>query len=165
MSGACVITMLVTAGLAMVVFGVYVWMGGCKRLYVVSMMPVIAPQAYKNAFIPLGISTILLGLSLLDAIPTAEMRLALFGYLVVPLFVISIILGIWSPSWLKPRWLVYLEDTYNRSFTEVVLLPAAARDPDWPQRMRTLEDVKLWAAGVAEHDGFPPPPDRTDRET
>jgi hypothetical protein len=105
----------------------------------------------------------LMGLSLLNVIPTVEMRRDIWGYIVVPSFLVSIILGIWSPRWLKPRWLVYLEDTYGRTFTQAVLLPAAGDDPDWPQRMRTLEDVKLWAAGVAKQMGFPPPPGRTDR--
>ncbi len=166
MPAVCIIAILIAASVSSIALGVYLIEGGYKRLYVTSnRLPVVAPEAFKNAFIPLGISLLVFSLSLTDLVPTPEARQSVLEYEIIPLFVISIILGIWSPRWLRPRWLVYLEDTYSRSFTEVVLLPAAGRDPDWPQRMRTLEDIKLWAAGVAEHDGFPPPPDRTDRET
>lgn len=158
--------MLIIVGASLIVLGIYVRSGGYKRLYVTpNRLPVIAPQAYKNALIPAGISLLLLGLSLLDLVLTVEMRRALWGYIVFPSFLVSIILGVLSPRWLKPRWLVYLEDTYGRDFTHIVLLPAAGNDPGgWAQQMCTLGDVKMWAAGIAEQQGFPPELGQADRE-
>lgn len=54
--------------------------------------------------------------------------------------------------------LMYLEDTYGYDFTQIILLPAAGDEPGWAQRMRTLEDVKMWAAEVAKQHDFPPKP-------
>lgn len=149
-----VVLVLVVIGVSVIAFGAYVRMGGGKRLYVIRMIPVIAPQAYKNALIPAGAFIILLGLwssgSISGKIET------FLDYAVFLSFLATIILGVLSPRWLKPRWLVYLEDTYGGGFTYAVLLPTAGKDPrGWEQQMRTLEDVKGWAARVAKQHDFP----------
>lgn len=96
MEATCVALGLVAAGIVMIVLGMRIRMGGFKRLYVIQMIPVIAPQAYKNAFIPLGISTVFLGLSVFEPIlpPAVEMRRTILGYVVLPSFIISIVLAI-----------------------------------------------------------------------
>ncbi len=150
-------------GMILLGFGAYVLCGGYKRLYITpNKLPVVAPEAFKYVFVPAGVAIIVFALAMPPFVPDGARDI--FFYAGAGLLVVAMVLSIISPRWLKPRWLVHLEDTYGRSFTQVVLLPAAGRDPDWPQRMRTLEDVKLWAAGVAEQMGFPPHPGRTDRE-
>jgi hypothetical protein len=153
--------MLSLLGMILLGFGIYVLRGGYKRLYITpNRLPVVAPEASKYVFLPAGVAIIVFALAMPPFIPDSARNI--FFYAGAGLLVVAMVLSIISPRWLKPRWLVYLEDTYGRSFTQVVLLPAAGNDPGWVQRMRTLEDVKLWAADVAERMGFPPRPGRTD---
>lgn len=141
--------------LCLFTFGIYLWRGGYKSLYITrNRLPVVAPQAFKNILIPFGICMFVFALAMPSFIPK-NLR-DLFFDIGVVLFVLTLLLGIWDPRWLKPRWLVYLEDTYGRDFTQIILLPAAGDEPGWAQRMRTLEDVKMWAAEVAKQQGFPP---------
>jgi len=158
--------MLAVIGIALITFGVYARLGGNKRLYVIDLPTVAIPEAYRNAFIPLGLSFALLGLSLYEPLlPSVELRRRFAAYIVLPAFVISIVLGIWRPRWLKPRWLVYLEDTYDPVAVYGVLFPIANKNiVEWEQKMRTLEDIKRWAAEVAEEQDLPAHYGREDRE-
>jgi hypothetical protein len=144
-------------------FGIYVLRGGYKRLYITpNRLPVVAPEAFKYVFLPAGVAITVFALAMPPFVPDSARDI--FFYTGASLLVVAMVLSILSPRWLKPRWLAYLEDVYGRTFTQAILLPAAGDDPDWPRRMRTLEDVKLWAAGVAEQMSFPPHLGRIDRE-
>jgi hypothetical protein len=117
----CVSSGLFVFGIAVLSFGLYVRVGGCRLWYLLRGTTVIMPGAVRNAPIPLGMTCIVWGIVWCDLIPDAETRSRLFGYVVMPMLVASIVLGGWNPRWLQPQWLAYLNNMYGKIMTRRLL--------------------------------------------
>lgn len=81
----------------------------------------------------------------------------------MPLFVVGLILAAWNPWWLRPRWLVYLEEEYGSVMWH--LLEEATKDARaWEKRVRTQAGLEEWAEETRIRLGYPPHPGRIERE-
>jgi hypothetical protein len=66
----------------------------------------------------------------------------------IPLILFAVILSMWQPSWLKPKWLRWLE-THHRPI--LGLLREEARKEEWKkwkQRVQTQEGLEAWVEEV-----------------
>jgi hypothetical protein len=89
-----------------------------------SALPVVAPFM---AFIPVDPQT----------------KTEILNYIGITGFILGIILGIWQPSWAKPKWLRRLEDNYDADEINQVFIPA------WRQM-----DRKRWGQLIETEEGL-----------
>ena len=87
---------------------------------------------------PVGIGSLLTGIGFAIDNRTLGM-IGLFG--VMPF---ALVFAIWKPRWLKPDWLIWLEDKYGTNIVEY-LLEQARNDKTWEQRVSTQEGLEAWA--------------------
>ena len=118
-------------------------LGYLKGWYFAQGIPVLMPSAVKYILLPLGCMLIAMGIIGSDLVPI-EYSPLLFDWIVVPLFVFAIVLGMWQPAWLLPYWLRYLRKSYGHAMTER-LLASVRFDPTWSKRVRTHEGLVAWA--------------------
>jgi hypothetical protein len=113
-------------------------------------------------FIPLGLSFIAAEIITSDLIPSKTPGGVEF-WIVMAMFVASMVLGVWNPRWLRPRWLVYLEEEYGTVMWR--LLDEARKNPrEWERQVRTQEGLEQWAEETRKKLGYPPHPGRIERE-
>ena len=132
---------VVLFGFAMLSVGLCVRFGRLKRSYVIRVGAMWG-EVVRHGPIPLGICFIATGIVMSDLIPKEAKRI---GFLiVVMMFVVSLALSAWRPRWLKPRWLLWLEDNYPDQME--ALLEDARRDSwAWQERVRTQQGLEEWA--------------------
>jgi hypothetical protein len=87
---------------------------------------------------PIGVGSLLTGIGFAIDSRTLAM-VGLFGA-----FPFGLLFAIWKPRWLKPNWLVWLEDKYDANTVEF-LLEQARNDKSWEQRVSTQEGLEAWA--------------------
>ncbi len=150
-------------GFLLLLSGLLVRSGKFKTLVFVKGTPVLMPKAIKNMFIPLGITFIIWGGILSDFVPDIDTRNLLFNWFVLPLLLVSMVLGVWNPRWLQPQWLNYLEDEYGTVMWK--LLDEARKDvPSWSRRVRTQAGLEEWAEETRIKLGYPPHPGQIERQ-
>lgn len=153
---------LIVVGVAFLFLGIYVRFGGFKTLYLAKGIPILMPRALANVPIPFGITLIILAVSISDWIADPSIRNMLFDWIITPMFVASLVLGIWNPRWLRPYWLNYLEDEYGSVMWR--LLEEARKDaPGWARRVRTQAGLEEWAEETRIKLGYPPHPGQIER--
>jgi hypothetical protein len=154
---------LILFGMGFLAIGLYVRFGNFKTLYLTKGIPVLMPQALQNIFIPLGITLLIMALGLSDLVPTVELRQKFLVWGVGPIFLVSLILAVWNPRWLRPSWLNYLEDEYGTVMWK--LLDEARKDvPAWSHRVRTQAGLEEWAEETRQKLGYPPHPGQIERQ-
>ena len=142
-------------GLIVLSLGLYTRHGGFKAFYLGGGIPVLMPVAVRNMLIPMGITLIVWEVTASDLVPLEETRLILLVRVIGPMLIISMIVGVWNPRWLRPRWLVYLEDTYG-SVMWRLLDEARKNIPAWSRRVRTQQGLEEWAEETYLRLGYPP---------
>ncbi len=68
----------------------------------------------------------------------------------IPLIIIAVVLSIWQPRWLKPKWLRWLEANHG---SILPLLQEEARQEEWStwqKKVETQEGLEAWVAEVRE---------------
>lgn len=88
---------------------------------------------------------------------------SLFDVIVISMLLMSIILGVCPPRWLRPRWLVYLEDEYG-SVMWYLLEEASKNAGVWEQRVSTQKGLEEWAEETRIRLGYPPHTGQIERE-
>ncbi len=141
---------LAVVGFALIGMGLGAVRGYFKTLYLIKGIPGLYPSGYIYAFIPAGILSLLFTLAFM--MPNRELggHIVAFGSLGV--MVISIVLMIWKPRWLKPWWLKWLEDHY--AYVLEGMLEEARNTRDFEQQTRTEADLAVWADSVAQKNGW-----------
>ncbi len=144
--------------------GIHVRLGGFKSLYLAKGVPILMPRALQNGFIPIGAMLIAMVVALSETLfPEIETRQVIFLWLLMPLFFSSLIIVAWAPRWVRPRWIVYLEDEYGTVMWH--LLEEAAKDArNWENRIKTQEGLEEWAEETRERLGYPPHSGQIERD-
>ena len=120
--------------------------GSHKWMYLFKPIPGSGPQGLIYGTIPAGICAILVSGFLLWPNPHSISTLA--AVTVIGFTITAITFIIWQPRWLKPWWLIYLEDNYD--FVLDILLEEArttwrADDKNTPN---TEAELEAWAKQV-----------------
>jgi hypothetical protein len=134
------------AGLALIAFGVTGKRGHARTrpLYMKIINPLVAPVDGVYAAIPVGIGFVLIGIGLvLDSAILAGIGLA--GGTVVGFVFIA-----WKPCWMKPNWLLWLEEHYEQP-TIRFMFAQVRRDRSHFKKVRscTQEELYAWAEEMA----------------
>jgi len=145
-------------GFVFLTAGIWLRQGGFKAFFLIKGIPILMPRAVQNMAIPLGITLIIWEIATSNLFPTTEIRGDVFSFVGGPSLIITIILGVWNPRWLRPQWLNYLEDEYGLVMWK--LLDEARKDvPAWSRRVRTQAGLEEWAEETRKMLGYPPYPD------
>lgn len=145
----------------MLLFGLFLRFGKAKAWYLTRGVPILIPRAIQNMMIPMGITFLVDGV--FDLIQDVETRLVVSNYVVWPMLLLSLLLGIWTPRWLRPRWLVYLEEEYGSVMWH--LLEEARKDAwNWEQQVSTHQGLVKWAEETRIRFGYPPHTGQIERE-
>ena len=64
----------------------------------------------------------------------------------------ALVLMIWKPRWLKPQWLLWLEDNYPY-LIDTLLEEARKEGKAWEAKVRTQENLEEWAKQTAGRYG------------
>jgi hypothetical protein len=126
-------------------FGTLIRLGYLRAAYAVRGFPVLVPRELVHGMIPLGLAVG--ALAVIPLIPTVEMRGDMVLYVAFPLWIVSGILAIWQPRWLKPKWLRWLEDEHS-DIIEVLWEEIREEGHSWERRVRTQEDLEQWVVEV-----------------
>ena len=138
-------------------------LGGSKTWYLTRGKPIIMPVAVQHMQIPLGITFIGWDILFLRSRSEPENIQFIFNVIAVAMLLITVILGVWPPRWLRPRWLVYLEDEYGSVMWH--LLEEARKNAGiWEERVRTQKGLEEWAEEARIRLGYPPHPGQIERE-
>lgn len=161
-SGTCTI-LLVGFLLGSVFFGWGMWirLGYTKGYFLVrGPAPFFGPANYHFVIL-VGAVLIVLGVTGLPAGADTRQKVAL--YLFVPSLILALIIGLWQPWWLKPKWIRQLRENHPDIYP---FLRDAAQEQvgndrkkadEWSARMDTVEGQNEWVAEVRKRHGWPEP--------
>jgi hypothetical protein len=140
-------------GLPTLAAGVSMRVGIWKGWFIVKRVPVLLPTSYLFGFVPAGLSFISVG----AAIAVDNSARYIFWCVTFPLFVISILLAIWQPGWIKPAWYRWLDEHYGDI---IPILQEEARQlgaPKWGRRVATQKGLEQWVDEVRRKRGLVKP--------
>lgn len=149
-------------GLPVLAYGIYLRLGGNKVWYLTKGVPIIVPVAVQHMMIPLGVNLIAWDIMFARFQSAPQSAQALFNVIAVVLLLVMIIWGVWPPRWLRPHWLVYLEDEYG-SVMYHLLAEARKNAGIWEERVRTQDGLEAWAEETRIRLGYPPHPGQIER--
>ena len=132
-------------GLFFLGIGIYTRLGKGKLWYLIEGVSVIIPDGFKYVMIPMGILCISLEVLGSNLVPF-DSRVTIGNAILWPQLGIMLILAVWQPSWLLPRWLRILRQTYGTKITNALLKEAAQDWRSWVKRVETDAGLKEWAA-------------------
>jgi len=115
-------------------------------------MPVYAQREFANVSILIGLQFVVIALMIVYPYPHYFGKL--LGYLLGVLAFSSLILAAWSPGWIKPTWLRWMEDNYMHVLEEMFDEARAMGRFDWEKRVRTQAELEQWAESVAQKHGW-----------
>ncbi|MFZ0544042.1 MAG: hypothetical protein WAM60_01295 [Candidatus Promineifilaceae bacterium] len=109
----------------------------------------VVPTGIVFGAIPAAILSFLTAfLFFFEASLTVETRQTLFIYAAWPLILLAIILTIWQPRWLKPKWLRWLED-HHKSILPLLWEEAHKEDyQKWRLHVESQEGLEKWVENV-----------------
>jgi len=149
--GAYVFLGLMLVGVFLLYMGTMALRGHFKGLYLIKGIPLAAPASVIYTFFPGGIGALML--AVVVVIPNMQIgRIIIFvgGSLVM---LSALVLMLWKPRWLKPRWLRWLEDNYP-SLINTLLEEARQAGRAWETGIKTQEDLEEWAKRTAAKYGY-----------
>jgi tetratricopeptide (TPR) repeat protein len=146
------------AGLALLAYGMYIRLGYTKRYYLTERKGILGVWVYH--MLPL-LGIVLCLLAVTGLCTDLETRQRLLIYLVTPSFLITLVVGLTQPWWVKPKWLRSLQENHPDIFRFVreVAREEIGDDPDkarsWAEAMRTQQGQDEWVARVRKRRGWP----------
>lgn len=130
------------AGIGFLFGAIHAKRGGSKFMFMLETNPV-APVDGVYAAIPFGIGAILVSIG--AVIADVYITRWLFGIGLGGGIFFGFILMAWKPRWLKPDWLLWLEDRYGASMLEFMFDQARKEGRSWGRRVATQEGLERWA--------------------
>jgi hypothetical protein len=146
----CVIFFLLVLGGLVFVGGLLVRIGKLRHWFVMPNYPVLMPKAAVYAQLVLGLMIASIAMSLL--MPTSEAARNVWLWIVFPLLAIALVLAVWQPSWIKPRWVRWLEENHGDILE--LLIEEGRKTPGWSKRVSTQEGLEAWVAEVRRKHGL-----------
>ncbi len=136
----------------LLVIGILIRLGIWRAIYAVKGYPVYMPRELVLVGIPMALTVLSIGL--IPILPIAkENRGDVITYVTAPLLIMTYMLAIRQPWWLKPAWLRWLEKEHGDI---IHLLWEDVRQDrwGWEQRVRTQAGLEEWVAEVRRKHGL-----------
>jgi hypothetical protein len=134
-------------GFLTMIGGILARLGIYKSLYAMRGNSAFAPDTLAYIVIPASLIFFMFAFALL--LPTVEMRSKFIMYAIFPYQAFLIVLAVWQPEWLKPKWLRWLE----REHRDIIQLLWKDIQEDrwyWESRVRTQAELEAWVAEVRQ---------------
>jgi hypothetical protein len=139
---------IIAFGLVPIGLYVVVRMGLIKSWYILAPLPGLlsGSMVYGALFWGLGFIAIALDAML----PAENVDIAGWrGFIVILLFALSgFVLMAWQPSWIKPRWVRWIEREYGYCLDILIEEARAMGRWNWEARVRTQADLERWVEQV-----------------
>jgi len=159
---ACgMVLMCFALAVPLLIYGLAIRLGHFKRYFLVQGPALLlGPGAYHCAIL-VGPLMIVLGLGGLPADVTTRQDWLL--YLFGPSLILAMIVSVWQPWWLKPKWIKQLQENHPDIYP---FLREAAQEEagtdrkkmeEWCSKMDTVESQNEWVAEVRKRLGMPDP--------
>lgn len=133
-------------GIVFITLGLSPYLGSNKFWWWSKSTPIV-PKTVVFGSIPIAFVLFLMAYTFRPTIPMGT-RLIVMNYLGIPMVLVAIILTIWQPRWLKPKWLRWLE-THHAPILSLLREEARKeRWSDWNQRVSTQEGLEEWIEEV-----------------
>ncbi len=140
----CVIIGLAGMGLGLIAAGISIRLGYWKKWYLGPDDPIFYPKPGAYGFITLGLSFFCTAMVLVLSEPWQT-----FATWVTFAFAgLSVLLVGLQPSWIKPKWVRYLEEENGDILDR--LIEEARWTKDWDKRIATQEGLEAWVTEVRE---------------
>ena len=134
-------------GIGCLIFGLSTTFGKDKFWWWSESTPVV-PTAVVFGSFPFAFAFFVLAFLFQTSLPV-EIRQSIGLYILMPLILIGIALGILQPKWL--RWL----ETHHQSILSILLQDARKEEwNDWQKRVGTQEGLEEWVAEVRRKHGL-----------
>ncbi len=150
--GFIILTCMGGMGFLFLAVGMVILLGIWRNIHAVKGFPVYMPRALVLIYIPMGLTVLSLWLILILPIAN-EARGNLVMYVSIPLLIITYILAMWQPCWLKPAWLRWLEKEHG-DIIELLWEDVRKDKWGWERRVRTQVDLQAWVAEVRRKYGL-----------
>lgn len=136
----------------LLVIGILIRLGIWRAIYAVKGYPVYMPRELVLVGIPMALTVLSIGL--IPILPIAkENRGDVITYVTAPLLIMTYILAIWQPWWLKPAWLRWLEKEHGDIIH--LLWEDVRKDRwGWERRVHTQKGLEEWVAEVRHKHGL-----------
>jgi hypothetical protein len=141
--GIYVILVLVLAGVFSLGLSVMTLRGRFKGFYLFKGLPLVVPGGIVYTGFPAGVGALMLAVVLVVSSRQIGRTVVYIGSCLVMLS--ALVLMIWRPRWLKPKWLRWLEDNYPDYLLHNLLEEARRGGRAWEAQVRTQEDLEKWA--------------------
>jgi hypothetical protein len=149
----CIISSLITGGVIAIALGIWTRLGKNRAWYLVPNYYVLLPKSGHYALPIIGLMLIVLGISLLMPKPELVRRVWAVG--VFPLGIIAVLVVVFQPKWLKPKWVRWLEENHGDILD--LLIEEARKTPkwtDWAKQVSTQKGLEEWVAEVRRKHGL-----------
>jgi len=147
------VPVLILGGVGLFLFlgGIMARLGLYKSLYAMKGNTAFAPPALTYTVIPASIIFLMYTISFF--LPTVNSRSNFAIFVIFPYQLIVILLTIWRPWWLKPKWLRWLEEEHGNIIN--LLWEDVRKDRwEWERTVRTQEDLEEWVSTVRRKHGL-----------
>ena len=133
-------------GSLLLVIGILIRLGIWRAIYAVKGYPIYMPRDLVLVGIPMALTVLSIGL--IPILPIAkENRGGVITYVTAPLLIMTYILAMWQPWWLKPAWLRWLEKEHG-DIIHLLWEDVRQDRGGWEQRVRTQAGLEEWVAEV-----------------
>lgn len=146
-----IILVSLTIGLLALWIGLNVRLGKYKRWWLLESTPVVPIQTFIVA-IPIGILFLLFPMLIIVDNPSLRGEIALI--LIAPALIIIVLLSIWQPNWLLPKWLRWLTNNHQKILPTLRMEAKSMGGRNWEKAVVTQEGLESWVAEVCEKNNL-----------
>lgn len=140
------------ASILLLILGIVIRLGKWRYIFAIKGFSVYVPRALAFVIIPTALT--MLSLWLILVLPLEkEIRGNLVMTIFIPLLIVTYVLAIWQPWWLKPTWLRRLEKEHG-DILEILWEEARMDQWKWERRVKTQEGLEAWVAEVREKNNL-----------
>ena len=129
-------------GAASLTYGILMRVGVLKYWFIAKYIPGFFPAVLPYTTIPAGLGFIIIALAAFFPDPEANWNVSLIGGVVI---FAGFVVGTFRPSFLKPRWLRWLESTYPSPTINFLIKEARKLGWwEWQKRVWTQQGLEQW---------------------
>ena len=142
MKDSFMIVLFFVIGISFLVSAISAKRGRLKGMFMLTINP-ITPVSIIYAAIPLGIGAISIAVG--GMIDNVQFTRLFIGIGLGGGIIIGYVFMFWKPSWLKPNWLLWLEESYDQQTIDFMFDQARKEGRAWGQRVATQAGLEAWA--------------------
>lgn len=142
---------VIAFGLFPIVLYIVVRVGLIKSWYILKPLPGLLSGSMVYGAPAFGLAFVALALSAIAPADNLDQALARLGCSFMFFIILGFVLTVWCPSWLKPRWVQWLEYEYGYCLDILIEEARAMGRWNWESEVRTRAGLERWVQSVVAH--------------